>query len=86
MKHATTVISMDGKGRCIDNIFIKRLWRLLKHECIDLRAGETGLQSKAGMVRWMTFYNHQRPDAAHRGQPPAVVSRPRSNTTSGHGK
>ena len=50
-------ISMDGKGRCIDNIFIERLWRSLKCECVYLQAWETGWQAKAGVGRWMTFYN-----------------------------
>jgi putative transposase len=73
MKRAGTRISMDGKGRCIDNIFIERLWRSLKYECVYLHAWETGSQAKAGIGRWMTFYNHQRPHAAHGGRPPAVV-------------
>lgn len=63
---------MDGKGRCLDNIFIERLWRSLKYECVYLHAWETGSQAKAGIGRWITF-NHQRPHAGHGGQPPAVV-------------
>ena len=73
LKRAGTRISMDGKGRCLDNIFIERLWRSLKYECVYLHAWETGSQAKAGVGRWITFYNHQRPHAAHGGQPPAVV-------------
>lgn len=73
MKRAGTRISMDGKGRCIDNIFIERLWRSLKYECVYLHAWETGSQAKEGIGRWMTFYNHQRPHAAHGGKTPAVV-------------
>ena len=65
--------SIGGKGRCLDNIFIERLWRSLKYECVYLHAWETGSQAKAGVGRWITFYNHQRPHAAHGGQPPAVV-------------
>jgi putative transposase len=65
---------MDGKGRCLDNIFIERLWRSLKYECAYLNSWETGSQAKAGIGRWITFYNHQRPHAPpHGGQPPAVV-------------
>ena len=63
----------DGKARYLDNIFIERLWRSLKYECVYLHAWETGSQAKAGVGRWITFYNHQRPHAAHGGQPPAVV-------------
>ncbi len=73
LKRVGTRISMDGKGRCLDNIFIERLWRSLKYECIYLHAWETGTQAKAGVGRWITFYNHQRPHAAHRRQLPAVV-------------
>ncbi|MFX4295948.1 IS3 family transposase [Pseudosulfitobacter pseudonitzschiae] len=66
-------ISMDGKGRFLDNIFIERLWRTLKYECVYLHAWETGSEAKAGIRKWMTFYNHQRPHSALGGRPPAVV-------------
>jgi putative transposase len=73
LKSAGVKISMDGKGRCIDNIFIERLWRSLKYECVYLHAWETGSQAKAGIGRWINFYNRQRPHAAHGGRSPAVV-------------
>jgi putative transposase len=73
LRRVGTRISMDGKGRCLDNIFIERLWRSLKYECVYLHAWETGSQAKAGAGRWIDFYNHQRPHAAHGGRPPAVV-------------
>jgi putative transposase len=73
LKRVGARISMDGKGRCIDNIFIERLWRSLKYECVYLHAWETGSQAKAEIGRWMIFYNRQRPHAAHGGQPPAVL-------------
>ena len=47
LKRAGTRISMDGKRRCIDNVFIERLWRSLKYECVYLHAWETGSQAKA---------------------------------------
>jgi hypothetical protein len=50
-------ISMDGKGRCLDNIFMERLWRTLKYECVYLHAWETGSQARAGVRQWMGFYN-----------------------------
>lgn len=65
--------SKAAKGRCLDNIFIERLRRSLKYECVYLHAWETGSQAKAGVGRWITFYNHQRPHAAHGRQPPALV-------------
>ena len=43
------------KARYIDNIFIKRLWRSLKYECVYLHAWETGSQARAGVGRWITF-------------------------------
>ena len=64
---------VSGKGRCIDNIFIDRLWRSLKYECVYLHAWETGSQAKAWVGRWIAFYNHQRPHAADGGQAPAVA-------------
>jgi putative transposase len=73
LKQAGVRISMDGKGRCIDNVFIERLWRSLKYECVYLHAWETGSQAKAGIGAWVTFYNYHRPHSAHGGIPPAVV-------------
>jgi putative transposase len=73
LRRAGSRISMDGKGRCLDNVFVERLWRSLKYECVYLHAWETGSQAKAGIAQWMTFYNRQRPHTAHRGQTPAAV-------------
>jgi len=72
---------MDGKGRCIDNVFIERLWRSLKYECVYLHAWETGSQAKAGISQWMTFYNHHRPHSALGGTSPAVFYRRAINAT-----
>lgn len=66
-------ISMDGKGRFLDNIFIERLWRTLKYECVYLHAWESGSEAKAGIRKWMAFYNHQRPHSALGGRPPAML-------------
>jgi len=66
-------ISMDGKGRFLDNIFVERLWRSLKYECVYLHAWETGSQARAAINKWMQFYNHKRPHSALGGKPPAVV-------------
>jgi putative transposase len=54
------LISMDGKGRCIDNIFIERLWRSVKYECVYLHAFEDGVQLYNGLQRYFHFYNNER--------------------------
>jgi putative transposase len=66
-------ISMDGKGRFLDNIFVERLWRTLKYECVYLHAWETGSQARTGIRKWMEFYNRRRPHSALGGKPPAVI-------------
>jgi len=58
-------ISMDGRGRFLDNIFVERLWRSLKYECVYLHAWETGSDARAGITKWVEFYNHKRPHSAH---------------------
>jgi putative transposase len=66
-------ISVDGKGRFLGNIFIERLWRALKYECVSLHAWETGPETKAGIRKWVTFQSRQRPHSSLGGRPPAVV-------------
>jgi putative transposase len=57
-------ISMDGKGRCIDNVFVERLWRSVKYEEVYLHAYEDVREARAGIGRYMTFYNESRPHQA----------------------
>ena len=57
-------ISMDGKGRCIDNIFIERLWRSVKYEEVYLNAYADAQQARAGLNRYFDFYNLERPHQA----------------------
>ena len=54
-------ISMNGRGRWMDNNFIERLWRSLEYECIHLDAFETDGEARAGIGRWMRYYNADRP-------------------------
>ncbi len=61
LKDADVLISMDGRGRWMDNVFIERLWRSLKYECIYLHDFEDGLRAKAGIDVWMKFYNEEWP-------------------------
>lgn len=64
-------ISMDGKGRWIDNRFIERLWRSLKYECVYLQAFETGTDARRGIGEWIDYYNAERPHSALHGRTPA---------------
>ena len=52
---------MDGRGRWMDNVFIERLWRSLKHEDIYLKGYADGREAKAGIASWIAFYNGRRP-------------------------
>jgi putative transposase len=54
-------ISMDVKGRAIDNIFIERLWRTVKYEDIYLHVADDGLKLYQGLKDYFIFYNEQRP-------------------------
>ena len=73
LKRAGVKISMDGKGRFLDNIFVERLWRSLKYECVYLHAWDTGSQAKTGIGNWITFYNERRPHSAHGGRTPNMI-------------
>jgi putative transposase len=72
LKRHGIMISMDGKGRCMDNIFVERLWRSLKYEEVYLHAYATVAEAKAGIGSWLEFYNESastRASAiAHRGK------------------
>jgi putative transposase len=63
-------ISMDGRGRWMDNVFIERLWRSLKYECVYLHAFETGSELRVGLTRWIGYYNGHRPHSALGGLTP----------------
>lgn len=66
-------VSMDGRGRWMDNVFIERLWRSIKYECVYLNAFETGSEARAGIGRWIDYYNTDRPHSAFGGRTPAEV-------------
>ena len=57
-------ISMDGKGRYLDNIFVERLWRSVKYEEVYLKAYETVREAREGIDDYMGFYNNERPHQA----------------------
>jgi putative transposase len=61
---AGIAISMDGKGRFMDNIFVERLWRSLKYEEVYLHAYDNVAEAHIGIDRWIAFYNDERPHQA----------------------
>ena len=71
-RHGVT-ISMDGKGRCMDNIFVERLWRSLKYEEVYLNAYATVAEAKAGIGAWLDFYNKERPHQSLGYRPPRQI-------------
>ena len=68
-------ISMDGRGRYMDNIFIERLWRSLKYEAIYLHEIADGFQARRLIRDWIGFYNAERPHSALGGRTPAEAYR-----------
>ena len=67
--------SMDGRGRCLDNVFIERLWRSLKYEAVYLHDLEDGFEAQRVIGEWMEFYNEQRPHSALAGRTPEEAYR-----------
>lgn len=57
-------VSMDGKGRFLDNIFIERLWRSLKYEEVFIKAYASVVEARGGIGGWLVFYNDERPHQA----------------------
>jgi len=71
LKDAEITISMDGRGRCMDNIFIERLWRSLKYEAVYLFELTDGFKAERVIGEWIDFYNTERPHSALDGATPA---------------
>ena len=64
LKTRGIAISMDGKGSWRDNVFVERLWRSIKYEEVYLHAYDTVSQAKAGIARYIDFYNTRRPHSS----------------------
>jgi putative transposase len=75
LEAAGVQVSMDGKGRCLDNVFVERLWRTVKYEDVYLRGYETVPELTQGLGRYFPFYNEERPHQALDYQTPAAVYR-----------
>ena len=71
LKDADVAISMDGRGRYMDNIFIERLWRSLKYEAVYLHELTDGFRAERVIGEWIDFYNTERPHSALGGATPA---------------
>lgn len=66
-------ISMDGRGRCMDNIFTERLWRTIKYEDVYLKEYRTIAEALAGIAAYLHYYNHERKHSALDYHTPAEV-------------
>jgi putative transposase len=73
LKAANVLISMDGKGRALDNIFVERLWRTVKYEEVYLKEYATPRQARQGLSSYLQFYNEERLHQALGYQTPAAV-------------
>jgi putative transposase len=71
LEQAGIAISMDGRGRWLDNVFIERLWRSLKYEAVYLHELVDGFAAERVIGGWIAFYNHERPHSALAGRTPA---------------
>jgi putative transposase len=72
---AGVAISMDGRGRWMDNVFIERLWRSLKYEDVYLKGYADGRDAAHGIAEWVAFYNERRPHQALADRSPMAVWR-----------
>ena len=57
-------VSMDGRDRCMDNVFVERLWRSIKYEEVYLKAYQNGTEARKGIGAYLAFYNQERPHQA----------------------
>jgi putative transposase len=60
LQESGILISMDGKGRWVDNVFVERLWRTIKYELVYLHSFETVDQARAAIANYINFYNQRR--------------------------
>lgn len=73
LENAQIRISMDGKGRALDNVFTERLWRTVKYEDVYLKGYQTPLAARRGLGEYFRFYNHERPHQSLEYRTPAEV-------------
>jgi putative transposase len=75
LEEAGVKVSMDGKGRCLDNVFVERLWRSVKYENIYLRCYESVPELAQGLAEYFEFYNEKRPHQSLGYRTPAEAYR-----------
>jgi len=75
LENAGVAVSMDGRGRCLDNVFVERLWRTIKYEDIYLRGYETVPELIEGLRRYFRFYNEERHHQSLDYRTPATIYR-----------
>jgi putative transposase len=73
LRHAEVKISMDGKGRALDNIFTERLWRTVKYEDVYLREYDSPQEARRGLGKYFTWYNYERTHQSLGYRTPAQV-------------
>jgi len=73
LKEHDVKISMDGKGRWMDNVFIERLWRSTKYECVYLKQFSCGTEARKEIGEYFEFYNDKRPHSTFNGHTPSEV-------------
>jgi len=73
LERAGVAVSMDGRGRCLDNVFVERLWRSVKYEDVYLRCYESVLELERGLRAYFRFYNEERFHQSLDYQTPAKV-------------
>jgi putative transposase len=73
VERAGATVSMDGRGRCLDNVFVERLWRSVKYEDVYLRGYESVPELEQGLTAYFRFYNQERPHQALGYRTPAEV-------------
>lgn len=73
LKEQEVKISMDGKGRCFDNIMVERLWRTVKYEEVYLKKYRSGNEARENLENYITFYDEGRPHSSLGKQTPASV-------------
>jgi putative transposase len=75
LESAGVAVSMDGRGRALDNVFVERLWRSVKHEDIYIQGCDTVPELRLGLGRDIGFYNEERPHQSLGDRTPAAVYR-----------